>query len=237
MIFAILVAIAGWYRKPAAAVSLSCIGLVFNFAQMGWPLVVVLPASQVGLMVGVFIASVVPAYFVGAGLRWAWVRYRSGSSSETASLAMQEGDAAASVRSVSAQGVAGTEVKFSRATEGSSSTLALIPDARNNYQAALVRYDRARQEARRNIEMIRRVSSALNDNLGHFLELQYGIHIGQILVLDPEAAFDMAQWPDADKLKTVLTEWADSFRHTHECWDRMSTSERVGFTDPPSQVS
>jgi hypothetical protein len=89
MIVAILVVVAGWFRKPAAAVSIGCIGLVFQFAKVGWHLVVMMPASQILLIIGIFIASVVPAYFVGAGLRWAWIRYCSRSNSEAASLATQ----------------------------------------------------------------------------------------------------------------------------------------------------
>lgn len=89
MLVAILVLVAGWYRKPAAAVSLSCIGLVFQLAYMGWDLVAMMPAPQLVLIVGVFIASVVPAYFIGVGLRWTWERYRSRSNSATAGLATQ----------------------------------------------------------------------------------------------------------------------------------------------------
>lgn len=89
MIVAFLVAIAGWYRNPAAAVSLSCIGLVFNFASVGWHIVMVMPGSQILLNVGVFIASVVPAYFTGVGLRWVWDRHRGRSSLKTDEVTSQ----------------------------------------------------------------------------------------------------------------------------------------------------
>lgn len=82
MLIAILVLVAGWFKKWAIAIAIVLLAFAFQISVLGgdpwsWDRITALGGFALLLPVALtLIGYSVAFYFVGFGARWAWTRYR-----------------------------------------------------------------------------------------------------------------------------------------------------------------
>lgn len=111
-------------------------------------------------------------------------------------------------------------------------------DPRDAYREAMKELNRARAA----VSEIRKVISSVSNGLGHhpaaFMAVNFQLTSGR---LNPhemrDAAVNMTQWPDAEKMKTLLTEWHRAFTQARLTFDEMAPEDRAVALPPPTGLS
>ena len=94
------------------------------------------------------------------------------------------------------------------------------------YRDAALAWEQARTDMRKNIAVLGNPLHAFNQYFEPFLVQAFGLTIDTTVGIPENYHLNLADWPDAAKLKQLVTSWHDAHIRMHEAWGQVSDEDR-----------
>ena len=110
-------------------------------------------------------------------------------------------------------------------------------DPMRAYRDAALAWERARTDTRNTLTTVGNSLHAFNQYFEPFLVQAFGLPIETTLGMPEVYHLNLSDWPDAAKLRQLVTGWHDAHKRMHEAWARVSDDDRMILKPPPEQMS
>jgi hypothetical protein len=105
------------------------------------------------------------------------------------------------------------------------------------YRDAASAWEQARNNTRATIALLGNTVHAFNQYFEPFLVQAFGLPISTTVGIPENYYLNLAEWPDAAKLKQTVTDWYDAHTRMHEAWGRIADEDRQILRPPPERMS
>jgi hypothetical protein len=110
-------------------------------------------------------------------------------------------------------------------------------DALRAYRDAALAWERARTNTRNALTVVGNSLHAFNQYFEPFLVQAFGLPIETTAGMPEVYHLNLQDWPDATKLKQLVTGWHDAHVRMHEAWARVTDDDRTILKPPPERMA